>query len=152
MGPPQLKPGKRQPLQIPTTPQQNTGSYKSSQNPVIHHQKSNTNPKTLKTKPTPKKHHISSSKPSQSCQNTSKTSEVPDFCATSPGSMGPAGLRPRCVLNLRALQGRSSDGAADGAATAESYADLVRKMRAEVPGGLAFGVCLRVSTRCLNVF
>lgn len=43
--------------------------------------------------------------------------------------------RPRCVLNLRALQGRSADGAADGAATAESYADLVRRMRVEAGDG-----------------
>lgn len=40
--------------------------------------------------------------------------------------------RPRCVLNLRALQGRTSEGSADGSAAAENYADLVRRMRAEV--------------------
>lgn len=40
--------------------------------------------------------------------------------------------RPRCVLNLRALQGRTSDGSADGSVVAENYADLVRRMRVEV--------------------
>jgi len=39
--------------------------------------------------------------------------------------------RPRCVLNLRALQGRS-EGTCDGSAVAESYGDLVRRMRVEV--------------------
>lgn len=42
--------------------------------------------------------------------------------------------RPRCVLNLRALQGRTSDGSADGSVVAENYADLVRRMRVEVGG------------------
>lgn len=48
--------------------------------------------------------------------------QVPDFEVPQ---------RPRCVLNLRALQGRA-EAEADGSATAESYADLVRRMRVEV--------------------
>lgn len=48
--------------------------------------------------------------------------------------------RPRCVLNLRALQGRTSEGSADGSAAAENYADLVRRMRAEAG---AMGPCLK---------
>jgi len=39
--------------------------------------------------------------------------------------------RPRCVLNLRALQSRSVGGC-DGSAVEENYADLVRRMRVEV--------------------
>eukprot|EP00439_Symbiodinium_sp_Y106_P077242 s232_g16.t1 len=39
--------------------------------------------------------------------------------------------RPRCVLNLRALQGRAA-GSCDGSAMEENYADLVRRMRVEV--------------------
>lgn len=46
--------------------------------------------------------------------------------------------RPRCVLNLRALQGRTSDGSADGSVVAENYADLVRRMRVEVGGRLGW--------------
>eukprot|EP00913_Durusdinium_trenchii_P022697 g21316.t1 len=62
-------------------------------------------------------------------QELSKVPSVPSASGVAAGA--PRG-RPRCVLNLRALQGRSADGAADGAATAESYADLVRRMRVEV--------------------
>jgi len=52
--------------------------------------------------------------------------------------------RPRCVLNLRALQGRTSEGSADGSAAAENYADLVRRMRAEArpPYGSLFEVLM----------
>ena len=59
----------------------------------------------------------------QAVRIAQELSKVPDFEVPQ--------MRPRCVLNLRALQGRA-EAEADGSATAESYADLVRRMRVEV--------------------